>query len=166
VGLITRLSNANQTVTLAPVAALNPSTTYTINVSGVQDLSGNSLTASSITTFTTGAGPNSSSLVVTSVNPATGATAVSTTSAIQLRFSAQVDALTVTTADFQVFRQGSASPILGRVSVSGDGLTATFTPSTALLASSVYFIGAGSNILDLEGHSLQSFSSSFTTGTQ
>jgi hypothetical protein len=55
---------------------------------------------------------------------------------------------------------------LGRVSVSGDGLTATFTPSTALLASSVYFIGAGSNILDLEGHSLQSFSSSFTTGTQ
>lgn len=165
VNVISHLSNGNRTLILLPVASLNPNTTYTLNVSGVLDLSGNALIAPSTTTFTTGAGPDSSSPFVMSVSPTAGATAVLTTSVIQLQFSKQVDPLTVTTADFLVFQEPTFTQIPGIISVSADGLTATFTASTPLLPSTGYFIEATNGILDLEGQSLQSFFSSFTSGT-
>jgi hypothetical protein len=85
---------------------------------------------------------------------------------IRLQFSKQVDPLTVTTADFLVLPQGGAA-IQGSVTVSAGGLTATFTPSSALNVSTTYNIAATNLILDLEGQSLQPFATStFTTGTQ
>jgi YD repeat-containing protein len=165
VPVISTLTNGNQTLTLAPVVPLNPSTTYTINISGVTDLSGNALTAPPPSTFTTGMGADLTPPTATAT-PANGVSGVLTNSVIRLQFSKQVDPLTVTTADFLVLPQGGAA-IQGSVTVSAGGLTATFTPSSALNVSTTYNIAATNLILDLEGQSLQPFATStFTTGTQ
>jgi YD repeat-containing protein len=165
VNVLSTLTNANQTLTLVPVVPLNTGTTYTVTVTGVQDLSGNALTASSTTKFTTGAGADLTPPTVTTVSPASGATGVPTNSVIQLQFSKRVDPLTVTAADFMVFPQATRVPIGGTVAASADGLTATFTPSSALSPSTIYIVAATGGILDLEGQSLQFNGSSFLTGT-
>jgi len=164
VNVISRLSNANQTLTLVPVVPLNTNTTYSISVTGVRDLSGNALTAASTTTFTTGAGADLTPPVATTVSPANGAGGVPTNSVIQLQFSKRVDPLTVTTADFIVFPQATGIPIPGTITVSADGLTANFTPASPLSPSTGYFIEATGGIVDLQGHALQFFFSSFGTG--
>jgi hypothetical protein len=103
---------------------------------------------------------------VTTVSPANGAPGVATNAVIQVQFSKRVDPLTVTTADFLVFPQATFIPIAGTVSVSADGLTATFTPAAPLNPSTGYFMEVTGSVLDLEGQSLQGIFTSFTTGTQ
>jgi large repetitive protein len=166
VNVISRLSNANQTLTLVPVVPLNTGTTYTVSVTGVQDLSGNPLATPVTTSFTTGTGADLTPPVVTTVSPANGAGGVPTNGVIQLQFSKRVNPLTVNTADFIVFPQATGIPIPGTIAVSADGLTATFTPASPLSPSTGYFIEATGGILDLEGQGLQFFFSSFGTGTQ
>jgi hypothetical protein len=166
VNVIRRLSNADQTLTLAPVVPLNANTTYTVSVTGVQDLSGNALIAPLTTSFTTGAGADLTPPTVATVSPANGAGGVPTNTLIQLQFSKRVDSLTVSTADFLVFPQATFIPVPGTVSVSADGLTATFTPNPPLKPSTGYFVESTGGILDLVGQGLQGSFTSFTTGTQ
>jgi YD repeat-containing protein len=166
VNVISRLSNANQTLTLVPVVPLNANTTYTVSVTGVQDLSGNALTAPATTTFTTGAGADLTPPTVSTVSPANGATGVLTSAVIQIHFSKRVNPFSVTTADFLVFPQATFIPIAGSISVSADGLTATFTPAQPLNTSTGYFIDATGGTLDLEGQNLQGIFTGFSTGTQ
>ena len=145
---------------------MNPNSTYTVSVSGVQDLSGNGLTVPSTTTFTTGTGADLTPATVTTESPANGAGGVPTNAVIQVQFSKRVDPLTVNTADFLVFPQATFIPVAGTISVSADGLTATFTPSSPLNPSTGYFIEVTGGVLDLEGLTLQGIFTSFTTGTQ
>jgi hypothetical protein len=162
VNVTSTLTNANQILVLEPVVPLNTNATYTIDVTGVKDLSGNALTATSTTTFSTGAGADLTPPSVTTVSPANGATAVATTSVIQLTFSKRIDPLTVTTSDFIVIPSGGAA-IAGTITVAANGLTATFTPSAPLLASTLYYIEATAGITDLEGQPIAASVSSFTT---
>jgi hypothetical protein len=83
-------------------------------------------------------------------------------------FGKYFNPLTVTTSTFWVALSSTPLvPITGTINVSTDGLTATFTPSQTLAASTSYTIQANSGITDLEGQILSAnFSSSFTTGTQ
>jgi YD repeat-containing protein len=162
VNVTSTLTNGNQTLILVPVVPLNTNTTYTINVTGVKDLSGNALTATSVTTFTTGAGADLTLPTVTTVSPASGATGVATTTVIQLTFSKRIDPLTVTAGDFTVYPSGGAA-IAGAITVAASGLTATFTPSSGLLTSTLYYIDATTGITDLEGQALAPSLTSFTT---
>lgn len=165
VNVISTLSNANQMLTLAPVVPLNANTIYTVNVTGVQDLSGNVLPAPVITTFTTGTAADVSSPAVATVSPGNGAAGVPTNAVIQLQFSKPVDPLTVNTTDFQVFLQDTFSLVPGTILVTPDGLTAAFTPASPLEPSTSYSIEATSGIADLEGNRLQFFFSTFSTGS-
>jgi len=158
------LTNGNQILLLIPVLPLSPSTTYTVTVTGIQDVSGNSLGAPVTQTFTTGPGADLTPPSAVSV-PANNATGVLRNSAIQLQFSKQIDPFMVTNSTFTV-RPAGGQPIAGTIVVSANGLTATFTPSTTLAASTQYQISATNGITDLEGQPLTSFSSFFTTGTQ
>jgi hypothetical protein len=81
---------------------------------------------------------------------------------IQLTFSKRIDPLTVTTSDFIVIPSGGAA-IAGTITVAANGLTATFTPSAPLLASTLYYIEATAGITDLEGQPIAASVSSFTT---
>lgn len=166
VQVMSRLSNGNQTLTLAPLVTLSASATYTVSVSGVKDLSGNALTAPVTTTFTIGTGADLTLPSVTAASPANGATGVATTGVIQLQFSKPVDPLTITTGDFLVVPQATGIPISGSIATSADGSSATFTPGTLLFPFANYLIQATGGILDLAGQPLQPFISSFQIGNQ
>jgi YD repeat-containing protein len=158
------MTNGNQFLLLTPVVPLSPSTTYTVTVTGIQDVSGNPLGAPVTQTFTTGPGADLTPPIVSTVNPPSNATGVLRNSVIQLQFNKQIVPFMVTNSTFKVTVGGQ--PIAGTISVSANGLTATFTPSTTLAASTQYQISATNGITDLEGQPLTSFSSFFTTGTQ
>jgi YD repeat-containing protein len=163
------LSNANMTLILVPIAPLNPNTTYTVTVTGVQDISGNSQASAPPTTFTTGTGADLSSPTISSVTPSSGATGVLRNSTIQVHFSKRINPLTVSTSTFWVALSSTPLvPITGQpITVSTDGLTATFTPNPTLAASTSYTIQVTTGITDLDGQILSNGSNtSFATGTQ
>src|SRR5260370_19497617 len=162
VGVTNTLSNGNQTLILVPFTlALN--TTYTVNVSGVQDMSGNALAAPVTTSFTTGTTADWTAPAILNVYPANQATAAPTNTVIQIEFSKRIDLLTLNPSTFAVSQ--SSTPVTGTISISADGQTATFTPASALLASTPYSVAVSIGVTDLVGNSLPAFSSSFTTGT-
>ena len=169
VNVTQKLTNANQTLVLVPIAPLAPNTGYTVSVAGVQDLGGNGLTNPATVGFTTGSGGDLTIGTVTSVSPANNSTSVPTNALIQLQFGKQVDPLTVTASDFFLATTSGTcvncpAPVSGNISVSGDGLSATLTPSAPLLSSTNYYVWTTSGITDLEGQPVQIVNSNFTTG--
>jgi hypothetical protein len=88
---------------------------------------------------------------------------VATNSAIIAIFSEMLDPLTITNVTFTL-KHGTA-PVSGTVSYAG--VTATFTPSSSLAASTVYTATITTVVKDLADNTLASnFIWSFTTGTQ
>ena len=158
------VTGGNQMIALVPVVPLAGGTQYTVNIAGVQDLSGNVLTSPVTSIFTTG---NSADLVpprVASSNPSTSATGVSTSAAVQVQFSKPIDPLTVLPTTFYLYPYSNNIPVAGTISVSADGQTATLTPSAPLDSLTLYEVQLTSGITDMEGQSLASNSSfSFTT---
>ena len=159
VGTQNSLSNANQTLSLVPLVTLAANTQYTLNITGVTDLVGNPMTPFT-SSFTTGL-VDFSQPVVANVFPANNTAGVLTTAIIQLQFSKFMNALTINSSTFTVLN--GSTPIAGTIAVSPDGTIAIFTPSSALLTSTVYTVRATSSIVDLEGQALASFQSSFAT---
>jgi hypothetical protein len=116
------------TISYIPTEELSENTVYTGTVEAtVADLMGNFLQAPYVWTFETGAplGP-----VVESTIPANLATNVPLTQIISATFNEAIDPLTINASTFTV-RIG-ATLVAGTVTYSG--LTATFTPSTDLVA--------------------------------
>jgi len=99
---------------------------------------------------------------VSSTIPANLATGVAINSTVTATFSEAMGSLTVTTATFTL-KQGT-TPVLGAVTYAG--VTATFTPSSNLAASTVYTATITTGAKDLAGNALASNKVwSFTTGT-
>jgi YD repeat-containing protein len=163
VNTIPILSNGQQTLTLIPTVTLSSSTLYTVNVAGVQDLSGNTLPSPVTTSFTTSTKADLLQPVVTTISPLAGATGVPSNAVVQVQFNKAVDPLTVTAATFQVVPK-SGNSIPGTVLVSPDAKSATFTPASVLATETKYTVQVTNGIVDVTGQSLQFFSSSFTTG--
>jgi hypothetical protein len=82
---------------------------------------------------------------------------------VQLRFNKRIDPFTVTNSTFLVYPQSTGIPISGSITVSADGLTATFVPSASLSSATVYGIQATNGILDLEGQAISFSSGTFRT---
>src|SRR5260370_11649539 len=137
-----RLRNGNQRVMLVPVVPLATNTTYTVTVAGVQDVSGNTLAAPETTTFTTGIAADLTPPSVVSVSPGSNVSGVPANAVVQVQFSKRVDPLTVTSATFYVYPQSTGIPVAGTVTVTADGLTATFTASAPLAAATLWAIPA------------------------
>jgi hypothetical protein len=165
VSTIPVLINGQTTVILTPVVPLSAATTYQVSIAGVQDLSGNQLGVAETTTFTTGPGADLIRPQVTQVTPANGATGVALNALPQVQFNKRIDPLTVTSTTFEVFPTGG-NPIPGTITVSADGLSATFTPDVPLNPSTRYFVQATGGITDLAGQALGFFQTSFVTGLQ
>jgi YD repeat-containing protein len=157
------LSNGQTTLILTPVIPLTESTQYTVNVAGVQDLSGNPLASPATATFTTGTAADLVPPAVISVSPADTAMGTPLNAVVQVQFSERIDPLTVTANTLQV-NPLNAFPISGTISVAADGKSATFTPATPLVSETNYFVNVSNGITDLAGQSLSFFSSSFTAG--
>jgi hypothetical protein len=166
VNVILSLTNGNQTLVLVPVVPLAANTAYTLNVTGVADLSGVQLIDPPVTTtFTTGPGVDFSAPQVSSVSPNNGATAVPTNTTVQLQFNEVINPLTITNSSFTI-SIGGGNPITGSIVVAPDGRSATLTPGAALAPATTYTVRATVAITDLAGQGLGSFQSSFTTTSQ
>lgn len=156
------LSNSNQTLTLKPVTLLAGLTTYNLSISGVKDLTGNTLAASINNSFTTAAGVDLTNPTVTQVDPASGATGVATNAVVKLQFSERINPASVTDSTFFLAQSSTGLRVVGTITVAVDGRSLTFTPASPLFTNASYFMQAFS-ITDLAGHQV-SFSSSFSTG--
>jgi large repetitive protein len=156
------LSNGQTTLILTPVVPLAASTQYTLTIAGVQDLSGNAMSAPFSSAFTTAPGADLTRATVTGVSPASNATLVPTNTVITVQFSKRINPLTVSASTFTITPSGGTS-IAGSVVVSADFRSATFTPSAPLLNNKIYNVSVTGGIVDLTGQTLIGFGSSFTT---
>ena len=164
VSIIAGLGNGNQTLTLIPAVALSGNTVYTVTITGVADISGNAMTAPVNTTFTTAAGADFTQPVVTLIDPANGSTGVPTNPVIRVQFNKQV---AVTSANVELYPTSVGLNIVlpGTLTVSADGLSASFTPAAPLQAGTQYGVYL-TGITDVTGAAVSTTTySQFTTGT-
>lgn len=154
-------NTATNTATLTPTSPLANNTNYTITVTtGVTDVAGNHLAAQFVSTFTTVADTTSPTVLTTS--PANGTT-VAAPGTITVTFSEDMDASTIAGA-ISVKKTSDSSPVAGTVSYNTSTRTATFTPTTALAASSGYTVTVATSAKDLAGNGLAgTFVFSFNT---
>jgi hypothetical protein len=145
-----------------PISALQPLTTYTATMTtAARDLAGNPLPADFSWTFTTGATLDTTRPIVTATVPANGATDVAISAKIALAFSEAMDPLTISSTTFTL-KQGTTN-VAGTVSYAG--VTATFTPASALAPLTTYTALMTTGARDLAGNAPAiDFIWSFTTG--
>jgi len=160
-------ASPGNTATFTPSANLAVSTLYTATITtAVADQSGNTLAVNYVWTFTTGTVLDTTKPLIVSTVPINGATGVALNQAISATFSKAMNPLTITTANFTLV--GTAQ-VTGTVSYDPINFIATFTPSVALTASSIYTATITSGATDLAGNSLGTTGApdpwSFTTGT-
>jgi Ca2+-binding RTX toxin-like protein len=149
-------NNATRTATVNPTANLLADRTYSLAVSSVRDTAGNTIAFTSWQ-FTTGPAPT-----VVSVTPAIGATNVSRTANVTVRYSEPVT--NVNTATVVLRRGGLTGPVVtATVTYNAANRTATLNPSATLVANTTYTM-ATSSVLDLAGNPLAFRSWTFRTG--
>jgi len=118
------------TATFTPTSMLDASTVYTATISSsVKSSSGAALGTDMVWSFTTVGLP-----VAGTSDPLDNATAVSLSKVVAITFSGPMDPLTITSSTFML-KQGTTA-VVGTVAYSGT--TATFTPTSALAANTVY----------------------------
>ena len=118
--------------------ALQPNTTYTYNVNGVTDMSGNMMTPTT-STFTTGASFDWTSPVVTSTIPANGAGDVApSTTSVSFTFSEPMDPVLINAGQFYLRLHNTGASVPATVTVSPDYTTVILAPTTPLAESTIY----------------------------
>ncbi|MET0394621.1 MAG: Ig-like domain-containing protein [Chitinophagaceae bacterium] len=149
---------SGMTASFTPASPLTPGTVYTGTITtGATDVSGNALAANYTWTFATGALPT-----VISTDPANAATNVAAGKVITATFSTAMNPATITGTTF-LLKQGTTS-IAGVVTYSGT--TASFTPSAALTANTVYTATITTGARNVAGNPLAAdYVWSFTTGS-
>jgi len=152
------------TAVFTPASNLTPNTLYMATITtGVMDLSGNALAANYVWSFTTSATAPVPPVppVVSFTTPFNNTQNVPVGGAISATFNEQLNPLTVTTTSFTL--QHGAIAIPGTVSYSG--VTAVFTPLTALAPNTVFTATIMGSVTDLAGDPMGSnYVWSFTTG--
>lgn len=150
------------TASLNPTNDLAGSTTYTATITtGVRDLTGNTMAADKIWSFTTGTTQDSISPVVNFTTPASAATGVAVNGNLTATFSEWMNPATITSATFTL-AQG-VTPVSGVVTCLGT--VATLNPANNLANNTAYTATITTTAKDLSGNSLAVAKTwSFTTG--
>ncbi len=150
------------TATIDPTSDLAAGTIYSVTVTtGATDTAGNAIASAYVWTFTTGATADITPPTVSSTVPNNGATGVAIGGNIAVTFSEAMNPATITTSTFSL-KQG-ATVIPG--TVTPVGATATFNPTSALAASTVYTATITTGVADLAGNALAvAYVWTFTTG--
>jgi hypothetical protein len=144
---------ASNTATLTLPAAPNlpASTTCLATVTtGARDSTGLALAAAYTWSFSTSAVVDSTPPTVTATINANGATGVATNTRIGATFSEAMDASTLTTTSFSVKQAGTTVP----GSLVYAGLSAVFTPTAALTASTLYNMTVSTGARDVAGNAM------------
>ena len=157
------LSNGGTLITLTPGSLLLPAVQYTISITGVADLAGNVMTSTVTKSFTTGPGINLIGPSIVAISPASGETNVPTNAVLHVTFSAPINQLSLSNANFQFYSDAQSRYLPGTVTVNPNGLSATLVPVTPLLPNNEYQLIINS-YYDLAGNIGGGDNVSFTTG--
>lgn len=162
-GVAGTVTYSGNTATFTPAASLMANTVYAGTITtGVKDVAGNALASTYTWSFTTAAGvvTDVTPPAVLSVIPANNATSVATSIHPSITFSDAMNSTTINTTNFTL-KQGSTA-VAGTVAYSGT--TATFTPSKALAANTVYTGTITTGAKDAAGNAIATnYTWSFTT---
>jgi hypothetical protein len=154
-------------VRLLPTVPLAVSTSYTINVTGVLDITGNAQTAFPSQSFTTGTGINLVRPTVVSTNPTNGQTGVPVTTTVQVVFSEPMDVASFDpTNSFYLYDNATATIVPATISFSANSATATLTPTSNLTGGGVsytMYIGWNAALYDVSGNQLGGMTIAFKT---
>ena len=142
------------TLLYLPSRALEPDTAYTLTLSGLTDLNGNSLDSAITTGFTTGETPDYVSPTVTATFPALLPTNVP----LRLRFSEPVSPATLTSRQIRV--QLGNTPQQVSLQLASDAMSLTIIPSQTLIPGRSYSL-ITSGILDFAGNAATNLSGTF-----
>ena len=124
------ITYAGSMVSFTPTAPLTPNTIYTVTITnGAKNLDGVPLATNFVWRFTTAAAPT-----VIATDPLNNATGINLNKTVTATFSIAMDPLTINATTFTL-RQGT-TVIAGVVSYTGS--TASFNPTSDLLANTVY----------------------------
>jgi Ice-binding-like/Bacterial Ig-like domain len=150
---------AGTTATFTPTARLAASTLYVATITtGAQSTGGNALAANFVWSFTTAAP------TVISTVPASGAMAVAINTLVSATFSEPMNPATISGTTFTLTGPG-VTPVAGTVTYAGS--TATFTPTAALAANTLFTATIMTGAQDPAGVGLAAnFVWTFTTVSQ
>ncbi len=151
------------TAIFIPSANLMPSSLYTATITtGAKDVAGNNLANNYIWSFTTGTSIDNTPPTVVLTDPADLATNVLINKIVSAKFSESMDPTTINATSF-ILMQGLIT-VPGTVSYSG--LTASFIPSSNLIAGTTYKATITTGAQDLAGNAIASnYVWTFTTGS-
>jgi hypothetical protein len=157
------VSYSGTTAVFKPLNNLLPNTTYTGTVAtGAKDLAGNTLVSNYTWSFTTGNSIDGTSPMVIATVPTSGATNVNVNTKVAATFSKAMDPASINFTSFTV-KQGTTA-VAGIVTY--NGVIATFSPSTNLVANTLYTATITMAAKDLAGNTLAAdYTWSFTTGS-
>jgi len=154
---------AGNVATFTPAASLTAGLVYTGTVTtGAKDAAGNAIAANYTWSFTTATAVvvDTTAPTVLTIVPASGAASIALNSKVTAAFSEAMTASTISATTFTV-KQG-ATAVAGTVAYSGT--TATFTPTSALVAGLVYTATITTGAKDAAGNAIAAAKTwSFTT---
>ena len=149
------LFDGDQGIQLLPLRPLTPNTTYTVNVSGVLDITGNAQTGFPSQSFTTGTGTDLVSPSIVSTTPTNVANNVPVNTTVQVVFSKAMDPASFDPANSFTLVDSLGNTVPATITFSPDFKTATLQPKSALTGGgAVYdlFVSYFSNVYDLAGN--------------
>lgn len=157
------VSCAGSTATFTPTALLTANTLYTATVTtGATDSAGNALAANYVWTFRTVPAPTPPTVI--STIPTNNATGVPLNQAVSATFSEAINPTTINGITVTLTGPGGVA-VAGVVTYVVAGSVATFTPTAALLPSTLYTATITTGVADLSGTALtNNFVWTFTTG--
>ena len=132
-------TNNNQTVQITPESPLPVSTAMTVTVKGVTDAAGNAVSPFT-STFTTGAAPDTVTLVIVNATPPANATGVPVNAVISLEASTAIDGTTVNPSSFYLYDTVLGQSVAGSYSLSSDATTMYLLPSAPLATGRTYSV--------------------------
>ena len=146
--------------TLNPSATLLADRTYTATLSGIRDVAGNLMVASSWS-FITGPAPT-----ITSRTPASGAIGVARNANVLATFSEDITGVSATTV--QITRVSTGAVVTSVAAYNATTNVLTINPSVTLSSNVQYRVtvtGGNTSVRDLVGNPLVTSTWTFTTGT-
>jgi hypothetical protein len=146
-----------------PTSPLAANTTYKVSYGApLADTAGNGLTPGSFT-FTTGAAADTAqNYTGTTFN--NYETNLGTNFAPTVLFSKPINPIDINTGTLLLYNADSGKYVAGSVAVAPNGLSATFTPTYALLPDTYYYIHMAWGDYDMDGNYLNGINQYFTTG--
>ena len=149
------LFDGDQGIQLMPLVPLTPNTAYTVNVTGVLDITGNAQSSFPSRSFTTGTGTDLVRPTILTRNPANGAVNVPVNTAVQIAFSEAMDPASFDPANSFTLVDSSSNIVPATITFSPDYTTATLQPKSNLTgggATYTLFISYFADVFDLAGN--------------